>query len=318
MKKGNRETSPRDGRWLCWRLAGCSLLLVVLGSGCVELTIAVQVNEIGGGTVQIDAVHYPTDGQFRGGSAPFMQAYYEDLQRRIATTFGMEPNPRLHRASWEHLGGGMGTGVSFEGLVTSRIDRVFMSWRDMGVGQKRQEIRTTNRYDRVTATYRFSDINQIQVGPALLDDLYGTGDGKLLDWKYRFKYREDKTTRRLEILPPHRKLMGVPPAKLVSNLAPEPGFHAMMRRLISRAHIAVTVEVEGDVDQNDATYHDGNRITLLDLPVKSVIDHMGIPRLLATEHSRDLQFFYRIKDVIMENPNYARRIIMGRTDAEQE
>lgn len=139
------------------------------------------------------------------------------------------------------------------------------------------------REDGYTVVFDVDDVRQLQYS---MPDALGESSDEApegVDLSFDFETGDPATLRVLIPKPDPDK--ATPPD---STSAPDAQNQArmltMMRSLFADARMSVAVEVEGDVVESNATYLDGSRVTLFDLPFVAVFDVLETnPQLMGDE-----------------------------------
>ena len=130
------------------------------------------------------------------------------------------------------------------------------------------------REDGFSAVYEVDDVRQLRYStPETLGEVGESSGPEGIDLSFGFDDGDPATLRVIVPKPKAEK-----PAEPVDSLAVDPAQQArmlgMMRSFFADARVTVAVEVEGEVVETNASFVDGSRVTVFDLPFVAVFDVM--------------------------------------------
>lgn len=167
----------------------------------------------------------------------------------------------------------------------SPFDEAAMEERAAALGEGVRVASFEPREDGYAVTFEVDDVRQLRYAtPEALGEGSGdTPDG--IDLSFRFDEGDPSTLRVLVPKPEPDDDKAEPAAD-----APEPDpqeqarMLAMMRSFFADARVTVAVEVEGEIEETNASYVDGSRVTVFDLPFVAVFDVMEAnPEMMGSE-----------------------------------
>ncbi len=131
------------------------------------------------------------------------------------------------------------------------------------------------REDGYTATFEVDDVRRLRYATP---DAFGESDGdgpEGVDLSFGF---DEGAASTLRVLVPKPEAdddkTGSDPDAPEVDPQEQARMLAMMRSFFADAHVSVAVEVEGEIEETNASYVDGARVTLFDLPFVAVFDVM--------------------------------------------
>ena len=155
------------------------------------------------------------------------------------------------------------------------------------------------------AIYRFSDVNQLRIGPQELGPGAEPGPPP---WAYRFKL-EKGTKQRLLVFPPsERELRNSLSIKdSIIGIDQIPGFEGLVRRMMNYSRIKFVIKTGNRIHSSNAIYAVPGRadsLILADLEMKKVMQILGYQRMLEISNPMDLKAISgkRNKGMLLEDP----------------
>lgn len=234
------------------RILAAAAALTAL-TGCIELETVVRVSPDGSGTVSERMV-------LSTAVVEQMKAMRTELasMQGVNTDEALEGFDILDRGRLEQRAAAMGEGVTLEKMEPLKAD-----W---GEGY--------------AARYRFTDINKLRIdqnpssavptGPAL-----ESASNEMLAFRFEPGPKAVLTVTMPDPEPPGSALgfeeegegEGFPPGQDGEEV------EAQMRDMFKDLHVAVALEVDGDIVETNATHRDGSRITLMELDFSKILEN---------------------------------------------
>ncbi|PAP78132.1 hypothetical protein [Rubrivirga marina] len=193
----------------------------------------------------------------------------------------------------------------------SPFDEAAMEARAEALGEGVRVASFEPREDGYTVVFDVDDVRQLRYAtPEALGENEGEGpDG--VDLSFGFD-EGDPSTLRVLVPKPEPDDDKVEASDAAPEVDPQEQARmlAMMRSFFADARMTVAVEVEGAIEETNASYVDGSRVTLFDLPFVAVFDVMEAnPELMGNEPPEPeamLDELRAIEGVRMEGPGTVR------------
>ena len=191
------------------------------------------------------------------------------------------------------------------------FDEAAMEQRATALGEGVRVASFEPREDGYAVTFEIDDVRQIRYAtPDALGEQSGdTPDG--VDLSFGF---DEGAASTLRVLIPKPELDDDKPGDAEDAPGADPQEQArmlaMMRSFFADARVTVAVEVEGEIEETNASYVDGSRVTVFDLPFVAVFDVMEAnPEMMGSEPPEPeamLDELRAIEGVRMEGPGTIR------------
>ena len=123
----------------------------------------------------------------------------------------------------------------------------------------------------VRVTYRFRDINTLYLNPKPSAAMGAEGAGRSSAHAVRFRFeRAGGRSVLTAVLPPDAKEKAAAPPPAAPEMDDQQ--LAMMKTMFKGMHVGLSIDVDGRITSTDATYHDGSRVTLMDLDMDPLLE----------------------------------------------
>jgi hypothetical protein len=189
----------------------------------------------------------------------------------------------------------MGEGESFSLLDRDELERGAEELGD-GVQFQSAEEMSTDWGSGYRAVYSFDDINTLRVNQNPSDDVPSQGADMGGEQPSAVEYIQFTMTRgrpaTLEIIMPEPEQEELEPVDEMPEgmEAPEISEEDMqgLASLYTDMRISVDVVVNGDIVDTNATHHDGNRVTLMDIDFNRILEEPEVMERLARQEPGSL------------------------------
>ncbi len=243
-------------------------LLFTLGlTGCLQIEKIVKLKPDGSGTIE-ETVVMGKDvlAQMEQMAAGFGAKVEKKEDKPGAKGFELMDEKKLKSAAAQ-----MGDGVSF--VSAKKIEN------DKGSG--------------FVATYAFKDINKLKLDqnpgdamPVAAPGKTGGGPGKGKVEPVRFKFTKGTPAELVVVMP-------VPDLKKTEKKEQAEGMEdmamQMMKQMFKDMKVSMAVEVSGTIQETNAEYQDGSRVTLMEMDFNKLLSDPEKFKKLAKENPKTLQ-----------------------------
>ena len=253
------------------------LCLALLSCGCVDVEKVVTLNADGSGTLVETALL--TKGMFKD---------FEESTRQDARAGERQPQwTWLDKNLLRDRAVTLGAGVTF--VSAHRV--------------------SNDKFEGWSATYAFTDIGKLKIdqspfplGPhAWIDGAVSPND---IPVPMRFEFRKGSPSELIVNLAPPTAAKAEQP-----NLPPDPQqvneLADLLGRMLKDARIAIAIDFPSPIVQTDARYHEGRRVTLMDLDFNKLLADPERKRKLSASVDRDLdrKIFEGVPGVKLDSKN---------------
>jgi hypothetical protein len=244
------------------------LVLTLALMGCFESIVLLRVNKDGSGTIEETLVI----------SDKFME-----LMKSFGNEEEGEEQVPINEQELMDKASGMGEGVRYVSAEPVKTDR--------GSGYK--------------AVYSFSDINDVRINQNPGENVSpppmgGEEEGPVEEW-LRFNFSGGRTPT-LEIIYPRdfdEETGKKEPAEGEADMDDNPEMMEMMRELYQDMHIAIAVEVDGQIVETNADYVDGSTVTLMDIDFAKILEDEEKFEELMNANPETVE---EMKELVKDNP----------------
>jgi len=169
-----------------------------------------------------------------------------------------------------------------------------------GVTFEKSEPITIGANKGARTTYRFTDINQLQISPGEgvkdLSPLAGQAAAAAEKEPVKFHFADGT----LSITMPIPEKPAAPPA--AAPAAPDPAgnpqMEAMMKQMLSDMNVSVKLVIASGIAETNATHRDGNTITLMSMEMAKLLENPETPKKLsAADQSNPTAAFEVLKGI---------------------
>ncbi|HEY3897341.1 MAG TPA: hypothetical protein VGM54_01940 [Chthoniobacter sp.] len=147
---------------------------------------------------------------------------------------------------------------------------------------------STDAGEGFTAVYSFTDANQLKLNPNLADSMPGANASpdkdRKVEWM-RFHFAKGNPAEVTLTMPPPT----LNPNKAAKSNTVDDGALQMMEQMLKDLKMTFAVETEGTISETNAAYHDGGRVTLLDVDFNKVLADPEKFKALAKANPQSMQ-----------------------------
>jgi len=293
--------------------------VLLFGNGCLEFHTQISLNSDGSGKIVVQGINAPKPTAARGSTSPFMQDVYEETTKAIASKFGYAVRPKVDEQDAIEFARKLGPQVrllSFRNLLPQDVQGKDASALDTGSPQRAPAIDEDAEPIGFIATYQFKNIDLLRIGPKNIEQLLGSRETGLFDWRYGFQYtagrKNEEVQAELNIEPPKRKQSPSTLVEILDGVENQPAFDIMFKQNLANARYILTLITPGTKKNPETNIYENDVTVLVDIHANQVLKRVGSAAMLHTRDAQNLLNWRRLQDekIHFEHPVIPRRITL--------